>query len=370
MVLVSTKPIMASANEHNYAFGAFNVNAVDQVEPLIKVHEVLRSPLIIQVADLAMGFIGGRGNFIESTLEDKIKGAKIIGDCVKKYGEQASIPIVLHLDHGQNLDSVKAAIDGGFTSVMFDGSSLPYEENVEKTREVVEYAHARGVSVEGELGIIAGVEDNIYAETSTYTNPTQALDFIKRTNVELLAISYGTLHGPNKGKNVKLRNEIVIALKELLSFEDLHCDIVSHGSSTVPQHIIRDLLEYGVDISGASGISHEEMDKAIAAGVRKINIDTDIRMATTRNLYQIFKDHGEMKELEKNKALYEQLANNDTNNIDPRVFWTPYMHEVANGFSDEEYKLVKQAIQDGVTEISAQISTRFGSVGQANTIKI
>ena len=132
----------------------------------------------------------------------KIKkvGAKNIADAVKKYAENSPIPVVLHLDHGKNFDSCKAAIEGGYTSVMIDGSSLPFDENVELTREVVKYAHERGVSVEGELGVLAGVEDHVFSTTSTYTNPLKAIEFFKKTGVDALAISYGTMHGASKGK--------------------------------------------------------------------------------------------------------------------------------------------------------------------------
>ena len=157
MALVPLKPVLDAARRGGYAQGAFNVNAVCQAKAVIEVHEMLRSAAILQGADLANAFMGGRADFANGTVEDKIVGARNIGDAVKKYGENSPVPVVLHLDHGRDMESVKAAIAGGYTSVMIDGSSLPLEENMELTREVVKYAHPRGVSVEGELGVLAGV---------------------------------------------------------------------------------------------------------------------------------------------------------------------------------------------------------------------
>ena len=152
-MLVPMRAILDAADKNGYAQGAFNVNAVCQVKAAVDVHQILRSPAIIQGAD--------------------------IGAAVKKYAADSDIPVALHLDHGKNFDSCIAAIEGGYTSVMIDGSSLPFDENVELTREVVKYAHERGVTVEGELGVLAGVEDHVFAATSTYTNPLSAIDFFK-----------------------------------------------------------------------------------------------------------------------------------------------------------------------------------------------
>ena len=154
-MLVPMRVILEAADKGNYAQGAFNVNAVCQAKAVIGVHEMFRSPAILQGADLANAFMGGRTDFMNATLEDKKTGAKNIAAAVKKYGEDSPIPMALHLDHGKSLDSCVAAVEGGYTSVMIDGSSLPFAENVELTREVVKYAHAHGVSVEGELGVLA-----------------------------------------------------------------------------------------------------------------------------------------------------------------------------------------------------------------------
>ena len=193
MPLIPLKPLIDACDKYHYGQGAFNVNAVAQAKAVIEVHEMFRSPAILQGADLANGFMGGCRDFAKATLEEKKRGAKLIGDAVRKYGEHASIPIVLHLDHGRDFDSCKAAIDGGYTSVMIDGSSLDFDRNVELTREVVKYAHGRGVSVEGELGVLAGVEDHVFSKESTYTIPLKAVEFFKKTQVDALAISYGTI---------------------------------------------------------------------------------------------------------------------------------------------------------------------------------
>lgn len=166
-MLVPMRAILEPTEQYRYGQGAFNVNAVAQAKAAIEIHELLRSPAILQGADLANGFMGGRTDFQNATIEDKIRGAKNIGAAVKKYAENSPIPVALHLDHGRDFESVKAAIAGGYTSVMIDGSSFPFEQNVELTREVVKHAHLRGVTVEGELGVLAGVEDHVFSEDST-----------------------------------------------------------------------------------------------------------------------------------------------------------------------------------------------------------
>ena len=179
MPLVPMRAILEATDKYRYAQGAFNVNAVAQAKAVIEVHEMFRSAAIIQGADLANGFMGGRTDFQNATLEDKKRGARNIAEAVKRFAETSPIPVALHLDHGKDLDSCIAAIAGGYTSVMIDGSSLPFEENVALTREVVKYAHPRGVTVEGELGVLAGVEDHVFAATSTYTNPLKAVKLQK-----------------------------------------------------------------------------------------------------------------------------------------------------------------------------------------------
>ncbi len=370
MPLIPLRPVLEAAETHGYAQGAFNVNAVCQAKAVIEVHEMLRSPAILQGADLANAFMGGRTDFQNGTLEDKKKGAKNIADAVRKYGEQSPIPVVLHLDHGRDFDSCVAAIEGGYTSVMIDGSSLPYEENVELTREVVKYAHPRGVSVEGELGVLAGVEDHVFAQNSTYTNPLTAVDFLKKTGVDALAISYGTMHGASKGKDVKLRREIPIAIRECMSHEGIRAFLVSHGSSTVPQYIVQEINALGGEIQNAYGISKEELKAAIPCGIRKINVDTDIRLAVTRNLRELFRDCPELKADPVVGPIWT-LLDEKRAAFDPRAFLPPIMDTVMYGTGEgEALARITGAIERGVKEAVGTLIVEFGSVGRYPLVRM
>ena len=370
MALVPLKPVLDAARKGGYAQGAFNVNAVCQAKAVIEVHEMLRSAAILQGADLANAFMGGRADFANGTVEDKIVGAKNIGDAVKKYGEKSPIPVVLHLDHGRDMESVKAAIAGGYTSVMIDGSSLPLEENMELTREVVKYAHPRGVSVEGELGVLAGVEDHVFAASSTYTNPLTAVEFVRNTKVDALAISYGTMHGPSKGKDVKLRREIPIAIRECLSHEGLDCALVSHGSSTVPGYIVREINALGGNIQNAYGISLAELKAAIPAGINKINVDTDIRLAVTRNMRELFATRPELQESPSIGGVY-QLLKEHPENPDPRVFLPAVYDTVMYGVvEDDDRAALVEVIEAGVKEAVATLIVEFGSYGHYPDVEL
>lgn len=365
MALVPLKPVLDAARRGGYAQGAFNVNAVCQAKAVIEVHEMLRSAAILQGADLANAFMGGRADFANGTVEDKIVGARNIGDAVKKYGENSPVPVVLHLDHGRDMESVKAAIAGGYTSVMIDGSSLPLEENMELTREVVKYAHPRGVSVEGELGVLAGVEDHVFAASSTYTNPLTAVEFVRNTKVDALAISYGTMHGPSKGKDVKLRREIPIAIRECLAHEGLDCALVSHGSSTVPAYIVREINALGGSIQNAYGISLDELKAAIPAGINKINVDTDIRLAVTRNMRELFAKRPELQVSPSIGGVY-QLLKEHPENPDPRAFLPAVYDTVMYGVvEDDDRAALVQAVEAGVKEAVATLIVEFGSYGHA-----
>ena len=368
MMLQNSNDLLKSASLYNYGQGAFNVNTISQAKALIEIHELLRAPLMIQVADLGTGFLGGQYAFKQSTLADKQKGAKIIGQAVKELAQNASIPIALHLDHGSSFESCLAAIDGGFTSVMFDGSHFDYEENVRLTRQVVQYAHEKGVSVEGELGILAGVEDDVFSETSTYTNPLQALDFIERTQVDALAISYGTTHGPNKGKDVKLRTEIVTAISELLRHEQKFCAIVSHGSSTIPTYLVEGINALGGKVQGAGGISIPQLKKSISSGINKINVDTDIRLAIMRNFRELLNQKHDITD-PKVKALLD-LVEGAPAELDPRHVMPNIMDYVmTNHIASHDLAKVNGCIENGVKEIVAQLIVSFGMVGQAEKVK-
>lgn len=368
-MLVPLRAILEATEKEHYAQGAFNVNAVAQAKAAIQVHEMFRSPAILQGADLANGFMGGCTDFMNATLEDKKVGAQNIGNAVKKYGEDSPIPIALHLDHGRDFDSCKAAIAGGYTSVMIDGSSLPFEENIELTREVVKYAHERGVSVEAELGVLAGVEDHVFSAGSTYTNPLDAVEFIKKTKVDALAISYGTMHGANKGKGAKLRKEIAIATKECLMHEGIFCALVSHGSSTVPQYIVKEINALGGDLQNAYGIELAQLKEAARCGIAKINVDTDIRLAVTRNMKELFHYRPELQSSASIGAIYRLLEEKKTA-FDPRVFLPPIMNTVMYGdVPDEDVAAIVDCVERGVREVVGTLIVEFGSVGKALAVE-
>jgi fructose-bisphosphate aldolase class II len=365
------KPVLDAAVKKNYAQGAFNVNTIAQAEAIIEVHRMFRSAAIIQGADLANAFMGGRADFMNGTVEDKKRGAKRIADAVRGLAEHAEIPVALHLDHGKDFDSVKAAIDGGYTSVMIDGSSLPYEKNVELTREVVKYAHQSGVTVEGELGVLAGMEDHVAAVNSTYTDPVLACDFVKKTGVDCLAISYGTQHGAVKGANVKLRREIAIAASENLRFAGIDAPLVSHGSSTVPRYIVDRINALGGDVKGANGIPIEELRAAIPCGIRKINVDTDIRLAVTRNFREFFHEHPEKKTSASIGAVW-QLMEKNPDKFDPRVYLPPVMDLMISPaeITDPDILKLVELVKSGVREAVGTLIVEFGSCSHAGDTEI
>lgn len=302
---------------------------------------------------------------MNGTVEDKIKGAANIGAAVKRYGENSPVPVALHLDHGKNMESVKAAIAGGYTSVMIDGSSLSFEDNVELTREVVKYAHPLGVTVEGELGVLAGVEDHVFSSTSTYTNPLKAVEFFKKTKCDALAISYGTMHGANKGKDTKIRKEIAIATKECMRHEGICGFLVSHGSSTVPQYIVEEINALGGDIRNAYGIALDQLVEVGHSGISKINVDTDIRLAVTRNMRELFAAEPALQDSASIGPVYQLLEANKQA-FDPRAFLPPLMDTVIYGnVPDADVARIVDCIEQGVKEVVGTLIVQFGSYGKA-----
>ena len=368
-MLIPLRPILDATARYDYAQGAFNVNAVCQAEAVIAIHTILRSAAILQGADLANGFMGGRSDFMNATVDDKIKGAKNIAEAVKRFAS-APIPIALHLDHGRDFESVKAAIDGGYTSVMIDGSSLPFEENVSLTREVVKYAHERGVTVEGELGVLAGTEDDVTSEHSSYTNPLDAIRFFRATKVDALAVSYGTMHGANKGANPKIRKEIAIAIKECMLHEGIKGVLVSHGSSTVPRYIVDRINALGGKIQGANGIPVESLIEVSHCGIGKINVDTDIRLAVTRNIREYFVSDPSARENDEINAIWKKMES-DPSQFDPRFYLTPIMDTVMFGdIPNEGVRKITELIKQGVMEAVGTLAVKFGQVGSADKVEI
>ena len=368
-MLVPMRAILEAADKHRYGQGAFNMNSVGQVEAAIRIHELLDSAAILQGAEASNAYLGGAADFMHGSLADKQKGAKVLGDAVRKYGAESPVPVALHLDHGKSLESVQACIAGGYTSVMIDGSSLPYEDNVELTREVVKYAHPYGVTVEGELGVLAGVEDHVFSATSTYTNPMQAVDFFKKTGVDALAISYGTCHGANKGKDTKIRREIAIATKECMLHEGVNGFLVSHGSSTVPQEYVQQINAMGGQLENAFGIDVAQLVDVAHCGINKINVDTDIRLACTRNIMELFRDHPELKDSASIGQVYRDMVANPKN-FDPRNYTASIMDAILYGkIADEDVAKVVECMKDGVTESIAPLLVQFGSYRKSNLIE-
>ena len=266
MPLVTTKKMFEDAYKGGYAVGAFNVNNMEIIQGIVGAATKLNAPLILQVSK------GARAYANHTYLTKLVEAAEI----------ESGLPIALHLDHGPDFETCKSCIDGGFTSVMIDGSHLPYEENIALTRKVVEYAHAHGVVVEGELGQLAGIEDdvNVSAEDASYTRPEEVQDFVTRTGVDSLAIAIGTSHGAYKfkpGQDPKIRIDILEEVeKRLPGFP-----IVLHGASSVPQGFVALINQYGGAMDNAIGIPESELRKAAQKAVCKINIDSDLRLAMT-----------------------------------------------------------------------------------------
>lgn len=270
--LANTRQLFQKAMAGGYAIPAYNFNNLEQLQAIVMACAETASPVIIQVSK------GARDYANETMLRYMALGA------VKMAREMGSqIPICLHLDHGDSFELCKSCVDSGFSSVMIDGSHLPYEENIALTRRVVEYAHARDVSVEGELGVLAGIEDEVSAETSTYTKPEEVEDFVRKTGVDSLAISIGTSHGAFKFKlkpgesAPPLRFDILDEIERRIP----GFPIVLHGASSVVQEYVELINAYGGRMEGAVGVSEEQLRRAAASAVCKINIDSDGRLAVT-----------------------------------------------------------------------------------------
>ena len=301
-MLVPRRAILEAADQYRYGQGAFNMNSVGQIEAAIRIHELLHSGAILQGAEASNAFMGGELDFMHGTMEAKRVGAKRIGDAVRKYGENSPVPIALHLDHGKSLESVKACIDGGFSSVMIDGSKHSFEDNIALTRKVVEYAHAHGVVVEGELGKLAGIEDDVKVASheASYTRPEEVEEFVAKTGCDSLAIAIGTSHGAYKFKPEQCtRNEQGILVPPPLRFDVLEevskrlpgFPIVLHGSSSVPQDYVKMINDHGGKMPNAIGVPEEQLRQAARLSVCKINIDSDLRLAMTGTIRQFMDEH-------------------------------------------------------------------------------
>lgn len=311
MALVTTAEMFRKAYAGGYAVGAFNVNNMEIIQGITEAADEAKSPVILQVSK-------GARAYANHTYLTKLVEAAVA---------ETSIPIALHLDHGPDFETCRSCIDGGFTSVMIDGSALPFAENVALARRVVEYAHARGVVVEAELGTLAGVEDEVRVEAgaSSYTQPAQVQEFVERTGCDSLAIAIGTSHGAFKfkpGTKPQLRFDILAEVAQRLP----GFPIVLHGASSVPQEFVDCINRYGGAIPGAIGVPEEMLRQAAGMAVCKINIDSDIRLAMTA-------------------AVRKYLAENPAA-FDPRAYLKP----------------ARQAVKDMVLH---KISSVLGSAGKA-----
>ena len=294
-MLVTNKDLMVPASRNGYAIGAFNVQNLESTKAIFEAATEEKSPVIMQVTPSVI----------------KYAGLEYISNLVKTAAELASVPIALHLDHGDSFETAVKCIDAGFSSVMIDGSFLDFDGNVDVTKRVVDVAHAKGVSVEAELGKLAGVEERTVAEKDAIlTDPEAAVEFVDKTGVDTLAIAIGTSHGAYKFKTeAKLDIERLKVIREKISIP-----LVLHGASSVPQEIVAKANKYGAELGGAKGIPESELKKAISLGISKINIDTDLRLAFTATVREAFA--------------------NSPKNFDPRKVLGPAkdaMKEVAKG---------------------------------------
>ena len=291
MPLVTTKEMFEKSMKEGFAIGAFNINNMEIIQGIVDAAANQNSPVILQASSGAI----------------KYARIKYLMKMVEAAVEETNIPIAIHLDHGPDFETCKMCIDNGFTSVMIDGSKYSFEENVALTKQVVEYAHSKGVVVEAELGQLAGIEDdvNVSESDAKYTDPEQAKEFVKRTGCDSLAIAIGTSHGAYKFKGeAKLRMDILAQIKEKIP----NTPIVLHGASTVIPELVETCNKYGADIPGTKGVPDEILNLASVSGVSKINVDTDLRLAFT----------GEIR-----KALSENPSA-----FDPRKYLTPAREKI------------------------------------------
>ena len=309
MPLVTTKEMFEKSMKEHFAIGAFNVNNMEIIQGIVDAAAEENSPVILQASSGAIKY--ARVNYLRKMVEAAL--------------EEHDIPIALHLDHGPDFETCKMCVDNGFTSVMFDGSKYDFEENIRRTKEVVDYAHAHGVVVEAELGKLAGIEDdvNVSAADAVYTDPEQAEEFVKRTGCDSLAIAIGTSHGAYKFKGeAKLRFDILQEIKERIP----NTPIVLHGASTVIPELVEMCNTYGGDIPGAKGVPDEILNEASKSGVSKINVDTDLRLAMTGAIRKVFAE--------------------EPNAFDPRKYLTPAR------------ALIKETVQHKIKDV-------FGSSNKA-----
>lgn len=304
--LVNSREMFKKAVDGGYAIPAFNFNNMEQMQAIISACVETKSPVILQISKGARQY--ANQTILRYMAQGGVEYAKELG---------FPVPIVLHLDHGDSFELCKNCIEFGFSSVMIDGSKLPYEENCKLTKQVVDYAHQYDVTVEGELGVLAGVEDEVHSEKQQYTRPEEVQDFIGKTGVDSLAVAVGTSHGAYKfkpGQKPQIRLDILHEIEKMLP----GFPIVLHGSSSVPQDIVAEINQYGGKLEAAIGIPEDQLREAAKSAVCKINIDSDSRLAMTAAIRKVFVEHPE--------------------EFDPRKYLGPardkmkelYMHKIIN----------------------------------------
>ncbi len=300
MKLENSKRIFENALKGKYAVGAFNFVNMEVAKSILKAGEECNSPVILQCSTGAI----------------KYAGVKTLVAIAQSLAEDLTIPVCLNLDHGKSFEDCKLAIDNGFTNVMIDASSLPYEENIALTKKVVEYAHSKNVTVEAELGVLAGVEEEVSASKNVFTSPEQAKDFVERTGVDSLAIAIGTSHGTHKFKGeAKLEFEILSQIEKLLP----NFPLVLHGASSIPQDLIELAKANGATLEGANGIPEEMLNQACKHNICKINVDSDLKLAYTAGIREYLNENPSEVDIRKinskSMALITQTVKNKMQNV-------------------------------------------------------
>jgi|GEM_PF-98476 len=379
--LYSFVPLMQAAEivslrGHPSAIGAFNVNFYAQAEGILEGLYRAEAPGIIQASKGANKFQGG---------PDKIQYMLLKAMENMKF----NIPVALHLDHG-DAKSAKECVDKGFSSVMIDASALDEPQNMNATKEIVDYAHPKGIGVEGEYGKLAGVEEDIAHQKGVYADPKFVPVFMDRTGVDALAIAYGTSHGPNKGKTDALNVGIVSESYEALKAHNMNLDhfLVGHGSSTVPKELVEEINRYGGSLKGTSGVPDYMIKNAIKEGIRKVNIDTDLRLGITAVFRKYFNDHPDIEKKSEILGAIKRVFTGETpakdkdgnpvppgSLVDPRSYLQPVMamdpnilREDYRTLKDEAFIEVMTLVKNRIAEHVRALTIMFGSAGLAGKV--
>lgn len=298
-MLVNTKELLQDCYNNGYAVGAFNFSNMEQLQAIIKAHENKNHPVICACSKSAMEYMG----------------VEMCVAMIKAIAEKSPIKIALHLDHGADFEICKKAIDNGFTSVMIDASSLPLEENIKTTKKVVEYAHARNVTVEAELGKLSGIEDEVNVATSHYTNPKEAKYFVDQTGVDSLAVSIGTSHGAYKFAG---ESRLEIGILEEIKKETYPLPLVLHGASSIPSYLVEEFNALGGELGNAKGVDEDNLREAVKHGITKINVDSDCRIAMVLGIKKALQDpklFDPRKVIAKGKEEMVKLIENKIENV-------------------------------------------------------